>query len=484
MAAQDVSARRAAEEKVAEHDAYIHALTENNPLAIVVLNANHRVQLCNPAFETLFGYQQSEIVGTEIDLLLAPAREASEALDLTKRAMNGEVVRLEAKRRRNDGSMVDVQIVGVPLIANGKQIGCFGMYEDITERRRAEDAQHRAEERLRMLFENAVEGIFQTTPQGRILSLNPALARMCGYASCAEMMREVKNVDQELYVDRDLREEFKRRIEQQGVVEQFEYQLRRKDGARIWVSENARAIRNSRGKIACYEGTVEDITSKKRAELERQVNFEIIHAVNATDNLDDLLKLIHIALKRVLYAENCFVALYEPSTQMFHFPFFADQYDVAPPPQQVGRSCTAYVFHKEHAMLIPQKAFDKLAAQGRSGTGWHAISLMAGRAASNAGGDDRRSGSSALRRRECIHRARFGISGLGWRPDRHGHRAKTLGRKNTRKRSTPARIGSAIARRALDCRARSSIHFGAGSGTDAPGTKTKPDRWDVATGIF
>src|SRR3984885_5263429 len=364
MAAPDVSARRAAEDKVAEHDAYIHALTENNPLAIVVLNAERRVLLCNPAFETLFGYQQSDIVGTEIDLLLAPARDADEALDLTKRAMNGEVARMEGKRRRSDGSMVDVQIVGVPLIANGKQIGCFGMYEDITERRRAEEAQHRAEERLRMLFENAVEGIFQTTPQGRILSLNPALARMCGYASCAEMMREVKNVDQELYLDRDLREEFKRRIEQEGVVEQFEYQLRRKDGAKIWVSENARAVRNSRGKIACYEGTIEDITSKKRAELERQVNFEIIHAVNATDNLDDLLKLIHIALKRVLYAENCFVALYEPSTRMFHFPFFADQFDLAPPPQQVGRSCTAYVYRHEHAMLIPQKAFDKLAEQG------------------------------------------------------------------------------------------------------------------------
>src|ERR1700728_4747022 len=181
MAAQDVSARRAAEDKVAEHDAYIHALTENNPLAIVVLNAERRVLLCNPAFETLFGYQQSDIVGTEIDLLLAPARDADEALDLTKRAMNGEVARMEGKRRRSDGSMVDVQIVGVPLIANGKQIGCFGMYEDITERRRAEEAQHRAEERLRMLFEDAVGGIFQTTPQGRILSLNPALARMCGY---------------------------------------------------------------------------------------------------------------------------------------------------------------------------------------------------------------------------------------------------------------------------------------------------------------
>jgi PAS domain S-box-containing protein len=363
-AAQDISARRAAEEKVAEHNAYLHALTENNPLAIVVLDANGRIQMCNPAFGTLFGYQQSEILGAELDLLVVPARDASEALDLSRRATNGEVVRAEGKRRRSDGSLVDVQIVGVPLTANGKRTGSFGMYEDITERCHAEEAQQRAEERLRLLFENAVEGIFQTTPQGRILSLNPALARMCGYSSCEEMMECITDVARDAYADPEFREEFKRRIEKKGVVEQFEYQLRRKDGAQIWVSENARAVRDAHGKIVCYEGTVEDISEHKRAELERQVNFEIIRGVNLTDNLDDLLRLIHIALKKVLYAENCFVALYEPASEMFHFPFFVDQFDVAPPPQQVGRSCTAYVYHTGRAMLIPQKAFDKLAEQG------------------------------------------------------------------------------------------------------------------------
>jgi PAS domain S-box-containing protein len=238
------------------------------------------------------------------------------------------------------------------------------MYEDITERCRAEEAQQRAEERLRLLFENAVEGIFQTTPQGRILSMNPALARMCGYSSCGEMLECITDVAQDAYADPEFREEFKRRIEKKGVVEQFEYQLRRKDGAKIWVSENARAVRDAHGKIVCYEGTVEDITDYKRAELERQVNFEIIRGVNVTDNLDDLLRLIHLALKKVLYTENCFVALYEPATEMFHFPFFVDQFDVAPPPQQVGRSCTAYVYRTGRAMLIPQKAFDKLAEQG------------------------------------------------------------------------------------------------------------------------
>ncbi len=87
--------------------------------------------------------------------------------------------------------------------------------------------------------------------------------------------------------------------------------------------------------------------------------------MNVTDNLDDLLRLIHIALKKVLYAENCFIALYESATGMFHFPFFVDQFDEAPPPQRVGRSCTAHVYRTGQAMLIPQRTFDLLAAEGK-----------------------------------------------------------------------------------------------------------------------
>ena len=124
-------------------------------------------------------------------------------------------------------------------------------------------------------------------------------------------------------------------------------------------------VRNPDGEILSYEGTIEDITARKRAELERQVTFEIIHAVNVTDNLDDLLGLIHLALKKVLYAENCFIALYESATGMFHFPFFVDQFDQAPPPQRVGKSCTAHVYRTGQPMLIPQRTFDLLAAEGK-----------------------------------------------------------------------------------------------------------------------
>jgi two-component system cell cycle sensor histidine kinase/response regulator CckA len=349
----------------AAHSAYLQALTENNPLGIVVLDLQHRVLMCNPAFETLFGYRQSEILGAELDSLLAPGELVKEAVALTRRSTAGNVVREKAKRLRRNGSLVDVQILGVPISADGKLVGSFGMYEDITERRRAEQAQREAEERFRSLFENATEGIFQSTTDGRYLSVNPALARMCGFASPSEMISSVEDLGREVYADPNVRTVFKHLIEKYGSVKDFEYEVRRRDGAKIWISENAHVVRNPDGEILSYEGTTEDITARKRAELERQVTFEIIHAVNVTDNLDDLLRLIHIALKKVLYAENCFIALYEPATGMFHFPFFVDQFDQAPPPQRVGKSCTAHVYRTGQAMLIPQRTFDLLAEEGK-----------------------------------------------------------------------------------------------------------------------
>ena len=353
----------AVEARSAADSACLEALLENNPLGIVVLDLEGCVHTCNPAFEALFGYSIHEIRGARLDALLALAAQTEDAQRLTQRAARGEVVRSIGQRRRRDGQIVDVQIVGVPLEVGGKRSGSFAMYEDISERIRAEEARCRAEEKFRGLFENAVEGIFLTTADGRYLSVNPALARMCGYRSPDEMIATVSNAAQ-IYAEPEFRETFRQLIEERGIIEGLEYQLLRKDGTKVWISENAHAVRDAAGAIVSYEGTVQDISERKRSELERQATTEIIHSVNVTDNLDDLLRMIHGALGKVLYAENCFVALFEPSTGMFHFPFIVDHYDVAPPPQKIGRSCTAYVYRTGEPMLIPQNVFDRLVEQG------------------------------------------------------------------------------------------------------------------------
>jgi len=364
VVAQDISARCAAEQKVAEHTAYVQALTENNPLAIVALDTHRRVQMCNPAFERLFGYSLVELRGAVLESLLAPSGKRDEMIGLIANTTAGEIVRATVKRRRKDGSLVDVRVIGVPLMVDGKRNGCFGMYEDITDRSRAEHAQRRAEERYQRIFESAVEGFFESTPDGRFVTVNPAMARIAGYSSPEEMIREVRDIGKQLYANPQDRVRLIQELERRGTLEGFECLMPRKDGTKIWISLNVRAIRDENGKTISHDGTAEDVTQRKHSELERQVTTEITNAVSVTDNLDDLLRLIHLALGKVLDAKNCFVALHEPSTGLFHFPFFADEFDAAPSPQKLERTCTAYVFQQGRAMLISQKQFDRLASQG------------------------------------------------------------------------------------------------------------------------
>ncbi|MDQ2730701.1 MAG: EAL domain-containing protein [Armatimonadota bacterium] len=137
---------------------------------------------------------------------------------------------------------------------------------DITERIETEKALRQAEEKYRNIFENAVEGIFQTTPGGRYLSVNPALARIYGYPSLDDLVAEVTDISQQLYVDSNRRNEFKRLLRARDQVLGFEAQIRRRDGTIVWISENARAVRDENGAILYYEGTVEDITQQKAAE--------------------------------------------------------------------------------------------------------------------------------------------------------------------------------------------------------------------------
>ncbi len=127
-------------------------------------------------------------------------------------------------------------------------------------------ALRRAEAKYRGIFENSVEGIFQTTAAGQYLSANPALARMYGYASAEELIFAIRDIDGSLYVNPRRRQDFTLLMQQSDVISRFESEIYRKDGSTIWISENARVVRDSAGEIEYYEGTVVDISEQKLTE--------------------------------------------------------------------------------------------------------------------------------------------------------------------------------------------------------------------------
>jgi len=151
---------------------------------------------------------------------------------------------------------------------NGKAAFFVGI--DITERKRAEAGLKEAETKYRSIFENAIEGIFQATASGRFLSVNPALARILGYDSPEELVEEVTNIGLQIHVNPEQRAEFLRQLQEQEAVVGFEMQVYRKDGSITWISENARAVRDERGQLLYYEGTIEDISDRKLAEAALQ----------------------------------------------------------------------------------------------------------------------------------------------------------------------------------------------------------------------
>ncbi len=147
------------------------------------------------------------------------------------------------------------------------------------ERERAEAALADAEEKYRSIFEHIVEGIFQTSPDGRFLNANAALARIYGYSSPQELMEGITDIGRKLYVEEGRRETFTRLMQENDVVTDFESPIHRKDGSVIWITENVRAIRNAQGKLLYYEGTVQDITQHKQAEENLRNSEALYHSL-------------------------------------------------------------------------------------------------------------------------------------------------------------------------------------------------------------
>ncbi|MGC9503897.1 adenylate/guanylate cyclase domain-containing protein [Baaleninema sp.] len=263
----EIGERQRVEAALRKSEAELRALFSAMTDVITVFDAQGRfVKIVSTNSEVLYSPTEERIGKSVYEVF--PPTQASIFIRHIQRALNtGKTVNLEYSltvEERETGAPVDVWFAATvsPLPDNC----AIWVARNITERKRVLDALREAEEKYRSIFENAAEGIYQTTPEGRIESANPALVKMYGYNSLEDLQGHLTDVTTQLYVNPRRRAEFVAALEERGAVSDFESQVYRKDGSVIWTSENARTVRDARGKLLYYEGTVQDITKRKEAE--------------------------------------------------------------------------------------------------------------------------------------------------------------------------------------------------------------------------
>jgi PAS domain S-box-containing protein len=266
---RDISERKQAEEALRRERDRFERYLQVAQFVIVGIDANQQVSLINQQGCALVGYEEKEIVGRNWFDNFIPSSVRPGVKDAFQKLMAGDLAPVEYFENpvlTRGGEERTVAWHNTLLRDNaGRIVGTLSSGEDVTERREAEAALRESEERYRNLFENAPIGIYRTAPDGRILMASPALLRMLRFSSFGELAQ--RDLETAGFGPEYARQEFRERLERNGEVRGLEAVWICQDGARLLVRENARVCRDVHGKVLYYEGTVEDVTEHRQAQV-------------------------------------------------------------------------------------------------------------------------------------------------------------------------------------------------------------------------
>ena len=241
---------------------------------IWVFDEEYLSTFVNNRMVNLLGYEYDEIMGRSLSFFLFE-EDLPDFQEKASRRRQGVAERYERRIRRKDSTILWAHVSATPIMdKEGLFRGSFAMFTDITERKEAEKALLESEKKYRSIFENAVEGMFQSTPDGQLITANPAMARIFGYATPEEMINQVHNIGLQLYSNEKDRRTFQQLLKEHGIAGGFEAPFYRQDGTVLWGTLNVRAVKDSDDNVFYYEGTLEDITPRKEAEEELKKSEE------------------------------------------------------------------------------------------------------------------------------------------------------------------------------------------------------------------
>jgi PAS domain S-box-containing protein len=345
-----------------ESETHFRDFCENANDIIYIHDLKGNYLFFNRAAENIFGYTPAEMRSMNMRQVIAP-----EYLPLIRRRLaektngksNNTIYEVECLTKA--GRRITLEVNSRPISRNGAPFAIQGIARDITERKRTQEALRTSEEQYRDLYENANDLIYTHDLKGSFTSLNHAGERITGYTCDEALQGNISDIVAPEFLE-TARKMTRRKIAGE-TTPAYELKMIAKDGRSIWLELNTRLIIQD-GQPVGIQGIGRDVTERMRAETQSRVISEIIQGVTTTSNLDELLELIYVSLKKVLYAENCYVALYDEKTDLLHIPFCRDKYDEAAPSQKLGKGLTAYVMHQERPMLLSATGISQLISEG------------------------------------------------------------------------------------------------------------------------
>lgn len=359
---RDVTVRKKAEEEIERRQKYLESVLNNSPSAIVTLDNEHRVVEWNKAAEQIFGYRREEVLGKDLDGLIATGAVHEEAAGLTRHVLSGkDILAHEAVRIRKDGTPVDVIVSGSPIRVGETLHGVVAVYTDISERKRQEAELRASEERFRNLVESSPEGIVIHS-QGKVIFANPAAARIMGAKSPEEMLG-ASVMD---FVHPDYRqivlERVRKMMETGEPAPPIEEQFLRLDGSVLDVEVAASPVVFAGQKAS--QVVFRDVSARKREEKVREAIYKISEAANTAADLQGLFASIHAIVGELMPAQNFYIALLDQESGMLSFPYFVDEKDEPPSPRKLKRGLTEYVLRTGEPLLASREVFAQLVERG------------------------------------------------------------------------------------------------------------------------
>jgi PAS domain S-box-containing protein len=326
---RDITDRKQMEEDLKKSEQRFRSLSEASLEAIVFIEDGIIVD-ANEALNRLFGYEGEDLRGRPATDFIVPERRAF--TDERMRTRTEGVYETDGLRK--DGGVFPIEVNPREFENDGKKLRISAV-RDLTDRKKIEkqlrdyqdhleklveertNEMKESEKNFRRIFENAIEGIYQSTPDGRFLRANPALASIFGFKNPDEFVQSISDIQKQLYLDPTRRLDLIDILDKEGIARNFEFQVLRRDGAIRYVSVNARAIKDENGKTLYIEGMVQDITEKKLANEQIVMQRDFALKLAQVDTLEEGLNIILQAALGASGMECGSILLKNPVTSSF-----------------------------------------------------------------------------------------------------------------------------------------------------------------------